>query len=49
MATRYMAPFGPCERSITGVEVIPIVGSTWLQPRSSLGDSPVPSYQAIFP
>ncbi len=32
----------PLEQSITGVEVTPISGVTWLQPRSSLGTSPEP-------
>ena len=43
MAIAYIAPFGPICGSMTGVEVMPICGVTWLQPRSSDGVSPLPS------
>jgi hypothetical protein len=35
-----MMPFDPLGRLMTGVEVIPISGVTWEQPRSSDGTSP---------
>ncbi len=35
-----MVPCGPAVKSITGVEVTPISGVTWLQPRLSEGFSP---------
>src|SRR5665213_3787600 len=41
MTITYIVPLGPAPRSITGVEVMPISGATWLQPRLSLGDSPL--------
>ena len=38
-----MTPFGPRVRSMTGVEVMPISGTTCEQPRPSLVVSPAPS------
>ena len=47
MATAKIVPWVPADRSITGVEVMPICGVTWLQPRVSLVVSPEPISETI--
>jgi hypothetical protein len=37
MATTKIVPCAPALRSITGVEVMPISGTTWLQPNGAAG------------